>query len=118
MTDKRPMPKGPPPALHHVNRQIGPELIQRMTKISEILEENVSLRKELEEEARINGMGGEREARLMAIVAERELEIARLKSAIRMLLDNVNSRYPDKPPREWECEHMAELDRLTTSNEE
>jgi hypothetical protein len=37
------------------------------------------LQKELEEEARINGMGGEREARLMAIVAERESEIARLR---------------------------------------
>lgn len=43
------------------------------------------LQRELAAEARINGMGGEREARLMAIVAERESEILLLKEAIRRL---------------------------------
>jgi hypothetical protein len=45
----------------------------------EAADEIEALRGELEAEARINGMGGEREARLMAIVAERESEIARLR---------------------------------------
>ena len=44
-----------------------------------------SLRDELLQEARINGMGGEREARLMAIVAEREGQILQLKEAIRRI---------------------------------
>ena len=32
--------------------------------------------------------------------------------AVRGLLDDVNSRYPGKHPREWTCPYMAELDRL------
>lgn len=46
-------------------------------KLDEWVEE---LEKEVEEQARLNGMGSEREARLMAKVTELEREIARLRA--------------------------------------
>jgi len=45
-----------------------------------------------------------------------EDELAELRAAVRALLDGVNARYPDKSPREWTCQHMAELDRLVPPN--
>ena len=43
---------------------------------------------------------------------ELEDELSELRAAVRALLDGVNAKYPDKKPREWTCQHMAELDRL------
>lgn len=42
-------------------------------------------------------------------------ELVQLKIAVRSLLDDVNKRYPDKNPREWNCKHMQLLDELTRS---
>jgi len=45
-------------------------------------------------------------------------EVMRLRGAISDLLNNVNARYPAKPPHEWECSYMAALDRLVNETEE
>lgn len=42
-------------------------------------------------------------------------KLVQLKIAVRSLLDDVNKRYPDKNPREWNCKHMQLLDDLTRS---
>lgn len=46
-----------------------------------------------------------------------ESEIKELKSNVRILLDNVNQRYPDKNPREWTCKYMKNLDNLVPPTE-
>ena len=47
--------------------------------IEALTAENATLRAELDEQARVNGMGGEREARHLARIAELEAEVARLR---------------------------------------
>lgn len=47
--------------------------------------------------------------------ASKELEKQfELCFAVRRLLDDVNARYPDKNPHEWNCPHMQALDDMTT----
>lgn len=41
-----------------------------------------------------------------------EEELKKLKMHVRSLLDDVNQRYPEKNPREWNCKHMQNLDNL------
>lgn len=43
-------------------------------------------------------------------------ELSLLRRAVRQLLDGVNERHPEKPPREWVCNDMALLDRLVPPN--
>jgi hypothetical protein len=43
----------------------------------------------------------------------RRSKYSKLRSAVRRLLDDVNSRYPDKNPREWSCPYMQALDDMT-----
>lgn len=47
--------------------------------------------------------------------ASKELEKRfELRFAVRRLLDDVNSRHPDKNPRKWDCPLMRTLDDMTT----
>ena len=58
--------------------------------------ENEALRAELAEQARLNGMGSEREARLMALNAE-------LLEALKYAAECVRTNYlPDKCGRDWD----------------
>lgn len=50
---------------------------------------------------------------LLREIAARDDEIAKLKEAIRRLLDGINDRYPTKNSREWSCPHMQVLDDMT-----
>lgn len=52
-------------------REIGPELVRRLSLTGELLQENAALRAELEEATRIKDMISEREARLRLTDAER-----------------------------------------------
>jgi hypothetical protein len=54
---------------------------------------------------------------MRAVLVLTQDRLRNLERAVRNLLDNVNARYPDKNPREWTCPHMAELDRLVSSEQ-
>jgi hypothetical protein len=60
------------------------------TDMVEIAAERDEARAEALEQARLNGMGSEREARLMAQVQEARAELARLKDAIPVVLTHID----------------------------
>ena len=49
---------------------------------------------------------------LFAVLSMTQERLRELECAVRVLLDGVNARYPDKNPVEWTCPHMAKLDQL------
>ena len=45
-------------------------------------------------------------------------ELEKLQVAVRLLLEDVNKRYPEKNPRQWNCKYMQNLDDMVPHYEE
>jgi hypothetical protein len=76
--------------LHAANAELTECLEKKSIAIQRIWKERDEARAEALEQARLNGMGSEREARLMAQVQEARAELARLKEAIPAVLTHID----------------------------
>jgi hypothetical protein len=77
-------------AVEQNTAELRAELADLLVSMEHLAAERDEARAEVLEQARLNGMGSEREARLMAQVQEARAELARLKEAIPAVLTHID----------------------------